>query len=1297
MLFLTGAEVNTVFRAQQILVRLRARFSGAQTVRSTYGYFVETARALTNKHAQSLQRLLSATFTELPHSNATLSAWIVPRRGSLSPWSSKATDIAHVCGLTMVSRIERGIYHEIQVTHPAWDDRIVESLWRELYDPMTQSIVVDEQELSQLFRHASPSSFTTIDILNQGISALTHANQTLGLALHEDDMHYWQQYFQKIGRNPSDAELMMFAQVNSEHCRHKLFNAHWTLNGKPERDSLFAMIRHTHAVHPQQVWVAYQDNAAVLRGSMAHSFLVHPTTRVYQEIKERSAIVFKVETHNHPTAISPHPGAATGSGGEMRDEMATGRGARTKAGLTGFSVSHLHIPNFLQPWEENTLGKPAHLASALDIMLEAPIGAAAYNNEFGRPSLSGYFRTLEMPVDESHDTYRGYHKPIMLAGGIGSMSEVGIHKKSIPDGAVLVVLGGPGMRIGLGGGSASSRSSAEQNEFLDFASVQRANPEMQRRVQEVMNACLALGKQNPILSVHDVGAGGLSNALPEMVYASKKGARIDLRAIPIAESDMSPLEIWCNESQERLVLAVKAQSLPLLQMMALRERCPLAVLGEATSQEQLVVVDDRFHNYPVDVPLSVLLGKQPPLHRQDQRAKRPEKALDTRDVTLTETIRRVLQYPCVADKSFLITIGDRTVGGLVARDQMVGPWQVPVADVAVTCADFRGFMGEAFAIGERSPIALLQPAAAARMAVGEAVTNLVAATIEDISRIALSANWMAAADYPGEAVGLYEAVQAVSQTLCPALGIAIPVGKDSLSMQVVWEEQGQTKRVISPLSLVVTAAAPVHDVRTTLTPQLQVGLSKTQLILIDLGRGAQRLGASVFAQVYGVLGESPPDLADPLLLRHFFQAIQQLRHDSLLLAYHDRSDGGLLVTLCEMAFAGRTGITVQIEKKDDPIAALFSEELGAVIQVATEHVELVFRILEDHELRDCSHIIGSLNDTDEIVFQQDGRCLYRAKRAQLHHVWSEMSFRLRVLRDHTVCAEEEWNQLLAPHNPGLDVELSFDVNENRAAPYIQVLQRPTVAILREQGVNGHVEMAAAFHQAGFDSVDVHMSDLLSGTVKLKSFTGLVACGGFSYGDVLGAGYGWAQSILMHPRVRDEFYAFFNRQDRFALGVCNGCQMFSYLKELIPGADNWPVFQRNCSEQFEARLSLVRIPASPSLFFVGMAGSVLPIAVAHGEGRAVFSNDHPVAALEAQKLVSLCYVDVQHRPTEAYPANPNGSPRGITGLTNTDGRITLLMPHPERVFRTVQCSWHPREWHEYSPWMRFFRNARVWVG
>jgi len=1290
MLFFQGLSAFTEFRQQQTLTRLRTAFPNIQSVSAIYVYFVDVFDDIQDNEIQSLRNLLpGARASEIPSSTSDFRIWVVPRFGTISPWSSKATEIAKTCDLRFVQRIERGILYHIEGFDLALDKIPLFAL---LHDPMTESAFADASELHKIFEHHEPQALNTIDILGEGEQALLDANELLGLVLSKSEMDFLVSSYKKLKRNPTDAELMMFAQVNSEHCRHKIFNAKWWIDGKAQKDSLFSMIRNTQKKNPDNVLVAYKDNAAVLQGYACDRFFVDPESKVYGSVKEKTPIVFKVETHNHPTAISPFPGAATGSGGEIRDEAATGCGARPKMGLTGFSVSHLHIPEFNQPWEVD-IGKPAHMASALDIMTEGPVGAASFNNEFGRPNLCGYFRTFGMKVSADYgDAYRGYHKPIMIAGGVGNIRKAVVEKKRLPVGAKLIVLGGPAMAIGLAGAAASSRAAGDNSEALDFASVQRSNPEMQRRCQEVIDACWTIGEANPILSIHDVGAGGLSNALPELVEACERGATIHLRNIPNAAPGMTPMEIWCNEAQERYVLSIKPENFERFEAIAKRERCPFAVVGSVTDKMQLLVTDEHFDNKPVDLPMSLLFKALPQMECQGERVGELRQSFSTDDIDLADAVKHVLQFPCVSDKTFLITIGDRSVTGLVARDQMVGPWQVPVSDVAVSCSDYTGYAGEAMAMGERTPIALLHPAASARMAVGEAITNIAAADIGDIRFISLSANWMAAANYIGDAAGLFDAVQTVGMELCPALGISIPVGKDSLSMRTEWNKDGERLAVTAPLSLIISAAAKVKDVRRTLTPQLQTDEGDTQLILIDLGKGCCSMGGSVLAQTHQLLGQRPPDVDDPAALKQFFALIQELNEKHLLLAYHDRSDGGLLATLCEIMFAGHVGLDIKLDTLgEDPAAVLFNEELGAVVQVRAKDLEKVLHFIEQLELSAYAHVMGTLNDRDQLRISHRDQTLYSESRETLHRWWSETSYRMQALRDNSECAEQEFERLSEKDDPGLNVEITFDFNQ----AYLMTNSRPKVAILREQGVNGHVEMAAAFDRVGFASVDVHMSELLSGTVSLKDFVGFAACGGFSYGDVLGAGRGWAQSILMHKKVCEKFSEFFNRKATFALGVCNGCQMLSHLKSIIPGADHWPTFHRNQSEQFEARLSLVKIQDSPSIFLQGMAGSVLPIAVAHGEGRAVFEKESDIS--KTKKLTALRYVDNHHATTQHYPENPNGSPQGITGLTTPDGRVTIMMPHPERVFRSVQHSWHPKTWTEEAPWLHFFRNARVFVG
>ncbi len=1297
MLRLHGAPALSDFRLQKTLSAVQDRIPAVTYLWAEFVHFIDLECRLDESEQALLERLLDygPPRRKPPQGELLL---VVPRFGTISPWSSKATDIAHNCGLKSVRRIERGIaWYFVGKDGGTLEEGMLDRASSLIHDRMTEVVLANLDEAEGLFLQSEPAPLGTVDILGGGRRALELANRELGLALADDEIDYLLENFRLLKRNPTDVELMMFAQANSEHCRHKIFNADWVIDGEPQQHSLFDMIRNTYRAHPEGILSAYSDNSAVIEGFEGRRFFADPGSLSYGFREEPIHILMKVETHNHPTAISPFPGAATGSGGEIRDEGATGRGAKPKAGLTGFSVSNLHLPQATMPWEQ-PYGKPERIASALEIMLEAPIGAAAFNNEFGRPAICGYFRTYEarVPGPEGEEV-RGYHKPIMLAGGVGNIRAGQVEKRDIPPGAQLIVLGGPAMLIGLGGGAASSMASGESVEELDFASVQRGNPEMQRRCQEVIDRCWQLGEKNPIISIHDVGAGGLSNAMPELVNDSARGARIELRTIPSDEPGMSPLEIWCNEAQERYVLAVANGDLERFIAICERERCPWAVIGEATEERRLIVGDGYFDNTPIDIPMEVLLGKPPKMLREVHHRPFHKRDFCTDGIDIRDAAYRILRLPAVADKRFLITIGDRSVGGLVARDQMVGPWQIPVADVAVTASAFHGYHGEAMAVGERTPLAILHHAAAARMAVGEALTNLAAARVERLEDVVLSANWMAAAGHPGEDAGLYDAVKAVGMELCPQLGIAIPVGKDSLSMKTVWERDGEQCSVTAPLSLIISAFARVQDVGATLTPQLRPDIGG-ELILIDLGRGQNRLGASALTQVFGEVGHHAPDLDDPQQFRHFFETLQLLNKRGLIVAYHDRSDGGLFATVAEMAFAGHCGVDVVLDELDeDPVAALFSEELGAVIQVRHTDTDEVLAWLHDAGLGRYSFLIGRFNGDDCIRFSHRGVPVLEEHRRDLQRAWAQTSFHMQFLRDNPECARQEYDQLLDTEDPGLFARLSFDLDENVAAPYIAKGRRPRVAILREQGVNGHVEMAAAFHYAGFEAMDVHMSDIIGGTVTLDGFTGLVACGGFSFGDVLGAGQGWAKSILFNSQVRDQFAAFFQREDSFGLGVCNGCQMMSGLRELIPGSDHWPRFQRNLSEQFEARLVMVEILDSPSLFLRGMEGSKLPIVVAHGEGRAEFSAPDAPARLLRERLVSLRYVDNRGEPTECYPANPNGSPLGITGLTTTDGRFTIMMPHPERLFRTIQYSWAPEEWGEEGPWLRMFQNARRWVG
>jgi phosphoribosylformylglycinamidine synthase len=1302
MLPLPGPRAFSDAALDKKLARIRVRNPGVTGLSAQFMHFAELSAVPSGEQGALFSPVVSSGPRGLgtaPQSQREpgTELFVVPRLGTISPWSTKATEILRICGMRLVQRIERGLRY--LVSGPIADKA---ALLSDLHDRMTESVLSELEQCARLFEHAQPLPQRSVDVLGAGRTALEQSNRELGLALAEDEIDYLLNNFRALGRNPNDTELMMFAQANSEHCRHKIFNADFIVDGVKQERSLFQMIRNTTEQSPSGVLSAYKDNASVIDGeTVAGRFFPDPKSGVYGATREPIHILMKVETHNHPTAISPFPGAATGSGGEIRDEGATGRGAKPKAGLTGFSVSNLRLPGALRPWEQ-AAQQPSRIASALEIMLDGPLGGAAFNNEFGRPNLLGYFRSFEQAAQgPGGREVRGYHKPIMIAGGLGNIRAPHIKKERIAAGAPLVVLGGPAMRIGLGGGAASSMASGTSSEDLDFASVQRDNPEMERRCQEVIDRCWALGADNPIAAIHDVGAGGLSNALPELVHESERGARIELRQVPSDEPGMSPLEIWCNEAQERYVLGLHPERVQAFVALCARERCPFAIVGATTDDGRLVVSDQRFGDSPVDMPLSVLLGKAPKMTRHVTHGSFEPEPFDTKHVALADAIERVLRLPTVADKTFLISIGDRTVGGMSVRDQMVGPFQVPVADAAVTASAYDTYTGEAMAMGERAPIALLDAAASARMAVGEAITNIASAPIAAIGRIKLSANWMAAASHPGEDARLYDAVRAIGMELCPALGISIPVGKDSLSMRTVWEEDGQRRAVIAPLSVIISAFAPVTDVRLALTPELQRG-TDTRLLLIDLGRGKNRLGGSCLCQVYAAVGSKPADLDAPADLAGFFAATQALLAQGKLLAYHDRSDGGVLVTLCEMAFAGGTGLDITLDALGeagqlDVIAALFSEELGAVIQVRERDVAAVRDAYAQHGLAASVHDIGSPSSGPDVRIRHAGRELYAATRGKLRGLWSETTHALQRLRDNATCADEEQESRLDSANPGLHAQVPFDPSEDIAAPYIARGVRPRVAILREQGVNGHIEMAAAFDRAGFEARDVHMSDILERDLKLDGFAGIVACGGFSYGDVLGAGEGWAKSILFNGRAREQFQRFFARSDSFSLGVCNGCQMLSTLQELIPGAERWPRFVQNRSERFEARLSLVQIEDSPSVFFRGMTGARIPVAVAHGEGRAELQTADDMAALERAKLVAARFVDNTGRATEHYPENPNGSPRGLTALTTPDGRVTILMPHPERVFRSVQLSYRPEAWGEDSPWMRMFRNARAFVG
>ena len=1288
VLKLPGGAALSGFRLDKLNRLIQAVDAGISVHSAQFWHFIEVTREPDAREREVLGRLLTYGPPAPTAGDWSAEVLAAPRLGTISPWSSKATDIARLCNLDFVRRVERGtVFH---LSGPA-DEGILPFL----HDRMTETVLPSLDAAEELFRHVSPKPLTEVDVLGGGAAAIEQANVRFGLALAPDEIEYLVAYFLGAKRNPTDVELTMFAQANSEHCRHKIFNASWIIDGQPAGESLFGMIRRTERANPQGTVSAYSDNAAVMEGRAIRGFAADPVSRRYEYREGLTHTLMKVETHNHPTAISPFPGAATGSGGEIRDEGATGRGSKPKAGLCGFSVSNLRIPGFLRPWE-GPEARPSRIASPLSIMIEGPIGAASFNNEFGRPNLAGYFRTFEQ---EAAGVVRGYHKPIMLAGGLGNIQAEHAHKADVPAGSLLIQLGGPGMLIGMGGGSASSMTTGTNAADLDFDSVQRGNAEIQRRAQEVIDRCRALGAANPILSIHDVGAGGLSNALPELAHGSHRGARIDLRAAPNEEPGMTPREVWSNEAQERYVLAIAPASLDLFRAICDRERCPFAVVGETTEEQHLEVRDPLFGNRPVDMDLPALFGKPPRMTRDVVRLKPGLAAFDPGAIDLAEAIERVLRAPAVADKTFLVTIGDRTVGGLCARDQMAGPWQVPVADCATTTLGFDEYAGEAFSIGERTPLAVVNAPASGRMAVGEALTNLAAAPVRDLSLVKLSANWMAAAGSPGEDAALYDTVAAVALDLCPALGVGIPVGKDSMSMRTSFVEGHERREVVSPLSLIVSAFAPCDDVRGTLTPQLRLDCGPTVLVLADLAPGRARLGGSVLAQVFGQVGNQTPDVDDPRAVCGLFTALRELRQAGRVLAYHDRSDGGLFVTLAEMAFSGRAGLAIDAaaidaggcEGTDAALTAgLFAEELGAVIQVREADAQAVIGTLASHGV--SARVVARPNGEDRMAVVRDGRVAYERSRVDLHRAWSETTWQLQSARDNPECARQEYDRILDHDDPGLSVRLTFDPAHDVAAPLVARGARPPIAILRDQGVNGEVEMAAAFDRAGFDAHDVHMSDIIAGRVSLSGFRGLAACGGFSFGDVLGGGEGWAKSALYNPRARDEFSAFFARPDTFALGVCNGCQMMAALKQLIPGADAWPRFVKNASEQFEARVIMVEIPPSPSILFRGMEGSLIPIVTAHGEGRALF--DSPDDATRV--IVSMRSVDNRGNPTEIYPLNPNGSAAGLTGVTTPDGRFTIVMPHPERVFRTVQWSWHPDGWGEDAPWMRVFRNARAFL-
>ena len=1309
---LRGASALSLFRIQKLAQKATALGLPQAEIASEYWYFVSSPAPLDAAQTEKLQALLSAVRVDTPAAGQSLFL-ITPRIGTISPWSSKATDIAHNCGLDGVERIERGMAVYVSGSLHGNERAQWASL---LHDRMTESVLPDFQSAEQLFAAHEDQSFDTVDVLDGGRAALEAADKNMGLALSSDEIDYLVENYRALNRNPSDVELMMFAQANSEHCRHKIFNADFILNGEKQPKSLFRMIRDTHEASPEGTVVAYKDNSSVIEGAEIERFYPNADNgQAYGFHNENTHIIMKVETHNHPTAIAPFAGAATGAGGEIRDEGATGRGSRPKAGLTGFTTSNLQIPGFRQPWEQD-YGKPGHIASPLDIMTDGPLGGAAFNNEFGRPNLLGYFRTFEA---EKNGTVHGYHKPIMIAGGLGNIQAEQTHKHEIPEGALLVQLGGPGMLIGLGGGAASSMDTGANDASLDFNSVQRGNPEIERRAQEVIDRCWQLGAANPIIAIHDVGAGGLSNAFPELVNDAGRGAVFKLRDVPLEEHGLTPLQIWCNEAQERYVLSILEKDLDTFRAICERERCPFAVVGTATDDGHLQVRDDLFANKPVDLPLNVLLGKPPKTTRTDKTQQQPEKPFSGSHIDLKEAAYRVLQLPAVAAKNFLITIGDRTVGGLTHRDQMVGRWQTPVADCAVTIMGFDTHRGEAMAMGEKPAVALFDAPASGRMCIGEAVTNIAAVNIGEIGNIKFSANWMAACGNAGEDEKLYRTVEAVSQ-MCREIGVSIPVGKDSLSMKTVWQDGAEKKSVVSPLSLIATAFAPVQDVCKTVTPDIKP-VADSVLLLVDLGQGKARMGGSALTQVYGELGGEAPDI-EAGYLKKFYDVIQRLVQEGKLLAYHDRSDGGLFATLAEMAFAGRSGLEANIDEYAQvlfkewerklpnaiveevlPLAhltALFNEELGAVLQVRKQDFADVMAAFDKQGLGKAAYCIGQAHCGSNFTVVNDGETLFDQPLVDLQRAWQSTSHQIQHLRDNPACADSEFALLADKERSRLFADLSFDVKQDIATPFINSGAKPKIAILREQGVNGQVEMAAAFTRAGFDAYDVHMSDLMAGHVKLDTFQMLAACGGFSYGDVLGAGEGWAKSILFHSKLRDQFAEFFARGDTLSLGVCNGCQMMANLAEIIPGADGWPKFRRNESEQFEARLSMVRVPKSPSLILADMVGSSLPVVVSHGEGRADFTHlGRAENQVSGSLKTAMQYIDGQGKPTQTYPLNPNGSPDAIAAVTTADGRVTIMMPHPERVYRSAQMSWLPEEWRnsELAGWYRMFATARKVLG
>ena len=1297
MIVKEGPASHSPFKLESLLRRLQSIDQNIDDLGARFIHLIDSK----NDPDEEQDRILDSILEYGPDwpfgTDEGFEVFTLPRFGTTSPWSSKATDIAKVCGLNSIEKIERGVVFTLALKDK--DSAPSKEVIEMLYDRMTEVVITDLNQAKEIFSSLEPQPFSDVDILSDGKKALETANIELGLALNNDEIDYLLEQFIKLNRNPTDAELMMFAQANSEHCRHKVFNADWVIDGVDKERSLFQMIKNTYEASSRNVLSAYKDNAAVIGGHKADWFLPHLDDQKYGRFHDEIHTMMKVETHNHPTAISPYPGAATGSGGEIRDEAATGRGAMPKAGLTGFSVSHLFIPGDLQSWEK-TIGKPDHIASALDIMLDGPIGGAAYNNEFGRPNILGYFRTFEEENKEESNTSWGFHKPIMIVGGMGNISDSSVKKNDIDAGSLIIVLGGPAMLIGLGGGSASSLNAGSIDSELDFASVQRDNAELERRAQEVITRCFAMGVQNkednanPIILIHDVGAGGLSNAIPEVADHSKMSADINLRDIDNAEPGMSPLEIWCNEAQERYVLSIHPDDLEVFDQVCKRERCPYAVVGEVATHGNLRLKDEVYDNYPIDMPMDVLFGKPPKTKLEITSEQKSIIDDGLEGIDIEEAALKILRFPTVSDKTFLIHIGDRTVGGLVSQDQFVGPWQVPVSDVAVTLKDHFGVQGEAMAMGERSPIAVHNAAASGRIAVGEAITNILSAPIGDIADIKLSANWMSSIMTDRLKQDLYETVEAISVDFCSKIGITIPVGKDSLSMQTSWVNEEKQYKNTAPLSLVISAFSPIDDVNNVITPQLK-DKSESILLLIDLGQGQNRMGGSCLSQIYNrSLGETP-DIENPEVLKKFFNAITKLKSRMLIQAYHDRSDGGLFACVSEMAFAGNMGLDLSLEaaNQEELLKLLFSEELGCVIQIQNGDLDDVLDILNEASLSNSIYPIGTVVKDKQISIKNN-EFNHSFDLKTLRQAWSRMSYEMQKLRDNPETAEEGFKKILDVNDPGLNPKIKFGPTQ---IDYKRLTKSsPKVAILRDQGVNSQIEMAVAFNKAGFNAYDIHMTDILNGQVNLDQYIGLVVCGGFSYGDVLGAGGGWAKSVLFNENAQNQFKTFFHREETFSLGICNGCQMMSQLKDLIPGADHWPRFVRNLSEQFEARLNMVEVLESNSIFLNGMEGSMIPIATSHGEGRVQYSNDGDMNALIEASGVTIRYVDNFGQPAINYPDNPNGSESGFAGFCSEDGRSTIMMPHPERVMRTEQFSWSPDDWKDHGPWARFFVNARDWI-